>query len=335
MKKILALLLALVMVLSFAACGEEPVPTDGPGALPPTFNVGVLKGPTAMGLSDLIAASEGLEAANWEMATLSCNYNFSLAGSPDELVPAILQGDLDVACVPANLAATLYAKSEGKVKVIAINTLGVIYIVDTDGSINSMSDLKGKTIVASGQGSTPEFALRYLLTENGLNPDTDVNIQWKSEHAECVTALATNQATIAMLPQPFVTVASGKITGLNIALDLTKEWEALDNGSSMITGVVVARTDYLENGPYHIEGFLEDYATSVDYVNSNPAEAAKNIGELGIVDAAIAEKAIPYCNIVCITGDEVKEKLSGYLEVLYNANPASVGGALPGDDFYL
>ena len=197
-----------------------------------------------------------------------------------------------------------------------------------------MADLAGKTVVAAGKGSTPEYALRYLLTENGIDPDTDVTIDWKSEHAECVAALASGAATIALLPQPFVTVAQTKIEGLRMALDLTDEWDALDNGSGMITGVVVARKSFVEEHPAAVEAFLEDYAASVDWVNGNTADAAQLISQFGIIEAApVAEKALPYCNIVCITGEEMASKLTGYLQVLFDAEPTSVGGKLPGEDF--
>ena len=209
----------------------------------------------------------------------------------------------------------------------------VVVTLDNSG-INSLADLKGKTVVAAGKGSTPEYALRYLLSENGIDPDADVTLDWKSEHSECVAALASGQASIALLPQPFVTVAQSKIDGLRMALDLTEEWDKLDNGSALITGVIVARSDFVEAHPAAVGSFLTAYAASVDWVNANTADAAALIGEYGIVDAAVAEKALPYCNIVCITGAELLEKLPGYLSVLYNADPAAVGGAMPDNSFY-
>ena len=223
-----------------------------------------------------------------------------------------------MACVPANLAAVLYGKTEGAVEVLAVNTLGVLYIVENGETVQSMADLKGQTIVAAGKGSTPEYALRYLLSENGIDPDKDVTIDWKSEHSECVAALASGQASIALLPQPFVTVAQTKI-----------------DGSGPITGVIVARRDVVEANPGAVDAFLAEYEASVEWVNANNADAAQLISEYGIVEAApVAEKALPYCNIVCITGSEMKEKLSGYLQVLADAEPSSVGGTLPADDFY-
>ena len=335
LKHILALCLTLALIFSLAACGQkadEPDTQDDQQTeqdefTPASYSIAALKGPTAMGLVKLMKDSESGETTGNE-------YTFTLAGSADEVTPALIKGELDMACVPANLAAVLYGKTEGAVEVLAVNTLGVLYIVENGESVQSIADLKGQTIVAAGKGSTPEYALRYLLSENGIDPDNDVTIDWKSEHSECVAALASGQATIALLPQPFVTVAQSKIEGLRMALDLTKEWDALDNGSSLITGVIVARREVVEENPTAVNEFLKEYAASVDYVNANTADAAALIGEYGIVDAAVAEKALPYCNIVCLTGEEMQTKLSGYLQVLADANADSVGGAMPEADFY-
>ena len=342
-RKLLAALLLPVLLLSLAACGQnaEPAPADAPvqeehsvpsePAAPEEnpadaeytpLRAGALKGPTAMGMIRML--SDG-----------GVNH-YTLAGSAGELTPKLIKGDLDAACVPANLAAVLYGKTEGQIVTLAVNTLGVLYIVENGGeTVQSLADLKGRTLVAAGKGSTPEYGLRYLLEQNGLNPDEDVTVDWKSEHAECVAALAAGTADLALLPQPFVTVAQGKLENLRTALDLTAEWDALDNGSAMITGVVVARRDFVEQNPETVERFLEEYAASVDWVNANPAEAGALIAEQGIIESpAVAEKALPYCNIVCLTGREMYEKLSGYLQVLADAAPESVGGALPRADFY-
>ena len=334
-KKSLSLAMALLLALSLTACGtkqEAPAPQETPAQETPaqeavTTRIAALKGPTAMGMVKLM--SDDPQSADGPL------YDFTLAGAADEVTPALIKGDLDMACVPANLASVLYNKTEGQIVTLAVNTLGVIYIVENGNAVQSMADLAGKTIVAAGKGSTPEYALRYLLTENGIDPDKDVVIDWKSEHAECVAALASGAATIALLPQPFVTVAQTKIEGLRMALDLTAEWDALDNGSGMITGVVVARKAFVEEHPAAVAAFLEDYAASVDWVNTNNADAAQLISQFGIIEAApVAEKALPYCNIVCVTGDELAPRLSGYLQVLFDAEPSSVGGALPEDGFY-
>lgn len=333
MKKWAALALAAALSLTMlAGCGNHKndssasASTGSETFTPASFNVAALKGPTAMGLVKLMSDSDAGNTAN--------QYTFTIAASADEITPKLTQGKLDMACVPANLASVLYNRTRGAVEVLAVNTLGVLYIVENGNAVRSVADLKGKTIVAAGKGATPEYALRYLLSQNGIDPDTDVTIDWKSEHTECVTALASGADTIALLPQPFVAVAQSKLPDLRVALDLTKEWDALDNGSSLLTGVIVARREVVEQNPAAVDKFLEEYAASVNWVNGNVSEAAKLVGSYGIVDAAVAEKAIPYCNIVCITGSEMKNKLSGYLSVLNDQNPESVGGALPDDDFY-
>ena len=294
-------------------------------------NVMALKGPTAMGMVQLMD--------NAEAGPVNGNsYTFTIAASADEVTPKLVQGEADIAAVPANLASVLYNNTEGQVQVLAINTLGVLYIVENGDSVQTVSDLAGKTIYASGKGSTPEYALNYILSENGIDPEADVTIEWKSEHSECVAALASDEDGIAMLPQPFVTTAQTQNENLRIALDLTEEWDALqadaETPSALLTGVVVVRTAFAEEHPEAVNAFLDSYRESVDYVNANVTDAAALIEKYDIVTAAVAEKALPYCNITFIEGSEMQEKLSGYLNVLYEQNPTSVGGALPADDFY-
>lgn len=336
-KKLTALGLTLAMTLSLAACGQkENVEEQKPAEQPPVEDTAVnqeetpvrvvaLKGPTGMGMAYLAQNEDG---------ETEDDYDLTIAAAPTDVPPLMIQGKIDMACVPANMASVLYQKMETNLVTLAVNTLGVLYVVENGDTVQSMADLKGKTIVASGKGLTPEYTLRYLLTKNGIDPDKDVTIEWKNEHSECVAALASGAATIAMLPQPFVTVAQSKIEGLRMALDLNDAWENLNDGSQLVTGVVVARRDFVEQNPEAVADFLEDYAESVEKVNADPAAAGARIGELDIVAAPVAEKAIPYCNIVCITGSAMKDALSGYLQVLFDAAPESVGGALPADDFY-
>ncbi len=352
MKKGVALWLALVLALSLTACGggsgEDEGDSTGDSQVEDTtqdnqgedstvteeeaysVRVAALQGPTGMGLVKLMSDSDSGE----EGATAG-QYTFTLAASATEVTPSLVKGDLDVACVPANMAAVLYNQTEGDIVALNVNTLGVLYIVENGETISSIEDLRGKTIVASGKDATPEYSLRYLLEQNGIDPDNDVSIDWKNEHSECVAALASGAATIALLPQPFVTVAQTKIEGLRVALDLTEEWDALALDSALLTGVTVARKDFVEEHPAAVEAFLQDYAASVEWVNANVADAAQLIADYGIVEAAaVAEKALPYCNIVCITGSEMKDKLSGYLGTLETQAPDAIGGSLPGDDFY-
>lgn len=298
---------------------------------PVDVNITALKGPTAMGMVQFMS-----EADNGELT--DNNYSFTLAAAPDEVSAALAQGTTDIAAVPANLASVLYNNTEAGVEVLAINTLGVLYIVESGDTVQSVEDLRGKTIYASGKGSTPEYALNYILSQNGIDPETDVTIEWKSEHAECLSALMSEDNAIAMLPQPFVTTAQTKSDNIRVALDLTEEWDKLqadsETPSALITGVAVVRTEFAKEHPEAVAAFMEHYEDSVNFVNSNTADAAELIGSYDIVPAAVAEKALPACNIVYIAGDEMKEKLSGYLNVLFEQNPKAVGGSVPGDDFY-
>ncbi len=292
---------------------------------PEEIKVTALKGPTAMGMTKLMSDDE----------ENGYPYEFTITAATDELAPLVIQGKTDIMCCPANMASVLYNKTEGGVKVLALNTLGVLYICENgSNTVTSMADLNGKTIYASGKGATPEFALRYLLKENGIDPDNDVTIEWKSEHSECLASLTATEGAVALLPQPFVTTAQTKAEGINVVLDLTEEWDKLGNGSTCITGAVIARTEFIEQYPEAVDEFLQRYAESVEYVTSNVEEGAALVGKYDIVPEAVAKKAIPECNIVCITGAELKEKLSGYLAVLHEQEPTSVGGKLPADDFY-
>ena len=286
--------------------------------------VEALKGPTAMGMIKLLDDSKNDD---------STIYDVEVVAAPDEVKNHLIQGSVDIACIPANLAATLYNKTEGDIDVLAVNTLGVIYIVENGTEqIKSVADLKGKTIYASGQGSTPEYALNYLLAQNGVADD--VNIEWKAEHAECLTAITAEEGGIAMLPQPFVTTAQIKNDNIKVSLDLTEEWNKLNNGSTLITGVVVARKQFIKYNGAALADFLARYESSVKFVQSDNDGAAALIGKYDIVPEAVAKKALPACNIVFIDGNDMKDKLSGYLQVLFDSDPKSVGGKLPADDFY-
>ena len=290
------------------------------------INIAGLKGPTSMGMVKLMEDAENGEAAN--------DYSFTIAGSADEVTPKLIQGEFDIAAVPANLASVLYNNTQGAVKLLAINTLGVIYIVEKGDSVQSLDDLSGKTIYATGKGSTPEYSLNYILSENGIDPATDITVEWKTEPTEVVAMLSQSESAVAMLPQPYVTVAQTQVEGLRVAVDLNQAWSDLDNGSLFLTGVLVVRSEFAEQHPEQLAAFLEEYQASTEWVNANVADAAKLVEKFNIVAAAVAEKAIPYCNITYIAGDEMKTAMDGYLKVLFDQEPKSVGGTLPGDDFY-
>jgi len=332
LKKLLFIFLAIsIIALILAGCTSQSAPAAGTknnaAAEKTTIRLGGLKGPTSMGMVKLLEDAENGTTLN--------DYEFTMAGSADELTPKILQGELDILAVPANLGAILYNNSEGSVQFLAVNTLGVIYIVEKGGeTIKTWDDLRGKTIYSIGKGSTPEYALNYLLEQNGINAETEVAIEWKIEPSEVVAIMANEDNIVAMLPQPFVTVAEAQFSDLRIALDLTKEWESLDNGSQFITAGLIVRTAFAKEHPDAVENFLKEYNASTEYINANISDAALLVEKYGIVKADVAEKAIPYCNIVCITGSKMKTAVNGYFEVLKAQNPKAVGGTLPKDDFY-
>ena len=347
MKKILSLLLAFSLALSLAACGgsassavsstvvseaassaaaSEEEETAAPLSVTEPLRIAGLKGPTPMGLVNLLSMEQA--------GTAAMDYDLQLYGAADEIVPLLIKGELDMAAIPANLAATLYQKTNGGIQAVAVNTLGVLYVVEQGDTVHSMADLKGRTILSTGKGTTPEYVLRYLLTANGLDPDKDVDIQYYSEATEVTAQMATTQDAIAVLPQPYVTAAGLKDDTLRVALDLTAEWDKVAD-TQLITGVTVVRKAYAEEHPDVVAAFLADYAQSVNAANTDLDGTAALCEEQGVVaKAAIAKKALPNCNIVCLTGEELKADVSGYLQVLYDADPAAVGGALPGEDFY-
>ena len=343
-----ALLLCAGMIL-FSACGapkqqeteisteeerssvettvqESSEPEESRTAEAP-LRLAALKGPTSMGMAYVLSSGDQERHS----------YDCRVLGSPEEIVPLLVKKEIDVAAVPSNLAAVLYAKTEGNIQVLNINTLGVLYLVERGERIHAITDLKGKTVLASGKGATPEYVLRYLLEANGLNED-EVSIEWKSEHAEVIAALAENPDAVALLPEPFVSSAEANFADLRRAVDLTEAWDVAQNKSdapsALVMGVLVARREIVNEHPDAIVQLLADVTRSVDKVKQNPEEAAKIISELGIVPEAVAKKAIPHANLVSITGVEMKEKLGGYLRVLAEQDVKAIGGALPADDFY-
>lgn len=294
------------------------------------IRVGSLKGPTSIGLVYLMDRAQKQETAD--------HYEFTMAATADELLPSVISGDLDILLIPANVSSVLYMKTEGDISVIDINTLGVLYMVSGDDTIKEMEDLKGKTVCLTGKGTTPDYVLQYLLTENGLTTE-DVKLEYKSEAAEVAAMLAENPEAIGVLPQPFVTAACAQNEELSVVMDLTGQWDAVQEksgaGSRLVTGVTIVRKGFLEENKDAVDRFLEEHEASAAYANEHVEETAELVAAAGIIEKApVAAKAIPECNITYIDGDDMKAALSGYLSVLYEQDAASVGGGLPGDDFY-
>lgn len=287
--------------------------------------VASLKGPTSLGLLQMMNEADA--------DTLANNYNFEIYQAADEIVTKVVKSEVDIALVPANVAAILYQKTSNQIQVVDINTLGVLSVVEHGESIQSVADLAGKTICMTGKGTVPEFAVSYLLSKNGLSMD-DVNIEFKSEPAEVVAFLSTKEDAIGILPQPFVSSAMMQDGSLRIALDLTEEWNKVDTDSTLITGVTIVRKEFLNENEDAVKQFLSEHAVSVEYANNDVEDTANLAESFDLVKAAVAKAAIPNCNIVCISGDEMQNLLAGYLKTLYDANAESVGGTLPDEGFY-
>lgn len=358
MKKLIAMLLAMTLILGLAACKKpaaqnpepnepaasqpaepsqepssepEPEPSEEPSQ-PVEKNAvrfAVLSGPTGIGAAKLMSDDDNGVATN--------DYEYLIAADNTELMAGLTKGEIDIATVASNVAVNLYNKTEGGVKIIALGTLGVLHILEGGGAetIQSVSDLAGRTIYSAGQGANPEFILRYLLQQNGLDPDTDVNLVF-ADASEISTKLLGGEIDCAMLPVPAATAAIIKGAGsVRAAIDVTEAWNELKSGSQVIMTAVVARTAFIEENPQAVNDFLVEYSASIQYVNENLDEAAELIAGYGITpNAAIAKKAIPQCHLVCISGDEMASAISDYFAVLYSVSPAAVGGSLPDDAIY-
>ncbi len=313
-----------------AAAEPAPASTQVPAEQPAersALNIVALKGPTGMGMVQLMQADENDETA--------VDYNITLAAAPDEISGKIVTGEVDIAAAPINLAAALYAKTKGEVEIVAVNTLGVLYILENGDTVKSIADLANKPLFATGQGATPEYIINYLLEKNGVAGK--VNISYMTEHSELATLLTAGEGgvEVAMLPEPNATTALLKNSGLRVALDLTDEWNKVSGGTQLVQGCIIARKEVIESNPEAVNTFLQEYAASTVFTNGQPDEAAALIESYGIMGSAAAAKAaIPNCNIVCITGADMKASASAMFEVLFDADAKSVGGALPGDDFY-
>lgn len=305
MKRILFI---LIIVLTLVGCDNKVTSNK-------RFNVVALNGPTGIGLVNMMEEDK---------------HNFTLLSNTDEVVAGVVKGDFEIASIPANLASTLYNKNQD-VSVVAINTLGVLYVVENGDSIKSIEDLKGKTILSTGKGATPEYSLNYILEKAGIIDD--VNVEFKSEHSELAGLLSQGKADIAVLPQPFVTTALEKNNNLRVALDLNEEWEKLSN-NNMITGVLIVKNSIIENNKKELDMFLEEYEKSINLSNNNIEQTAKLTEKYDILPENVAIKAIPECNIVYINNDEMKNLLTEYYNVLVEQNPKSIGGKLPDEKFY-
>ena len=329
-KSIVSLLLALTLALSLTACGGQAnTEPEQPAIDTPTaaeVNLDVLSGPTGIGAMNLWAAADAGETEN--------TYHITMSGANDEVVAAISKGEADIAAVATNMAAALYNKTEGGVTVLAVNTLGVLSLLGNGQEAATIADLAGKTIYAPGQGANPEYILRYVLTGNGLDPDKDVTIQFVGEGSELLTVWQSDPDALILAPQPVATSILMQNENAAPLFDMTEEWNKI-SGNQLMMGCVIVRSAFLQENPGAVELFLQEYAASIEKAQTDVEGTAALCEQYGLIPkAALAQKAIPSCGLTFVTGAEMKTDLSAYLQVMYDADPKSVGGALPGDDFY-
>lgn len=332
-RAIVSLLLALTLALSLTACGGQ---TNSESEQPETqeeltaaeINLYVLSGPTGIGAMNLWAASDAGETKN--------TYHITMPGANDEVVAALSKGDADIAAVATNLAATLYNKTDGGVTVLAVNTLGVLSLLSNGQEAATVSELKGKTIYAPGQGANPEYILRYVLSGNGLDPDKDVTLRFVGEGSELLTVWQSDPEAVILAPQPVATSILMQNENAKTLFDMTEEWDKIaGDDSTLMMGCVIVRNEFLQANPGAVELFLQEYAASIEKTRSDVEGTAVLCEQYGLIPkAALAQKAIPSCGLTFVTGAEMKTGLSGYLQVMFDANPKSVGGTLPGDNFY-
>ena len=335
MKRIVTTILALALfALALTGCGAktpEPASSTAP-AVRTDLRIGLLAGPTGVGAAKLLDDNAAGKTTN--------NYVATVFNAPDEVTAKVISGELDVAAVPTNLASVLYKKTDGKVKLAAINTLGVLYVLTAEGTtVSSVADLKGKTVYSSGQGAVPEYVLNFILDSNGVR--NDVEVVYEAEHDAVIADLASGKAQVVVLPEPKVTAALMQVAGASVALDLTEEWDkaaALKGGDSVLSmGCVIVRSDFAEQHKDALDAFLAEYKASIEYMSdaANLDSAAALCETYGIIPkAAVAKKALPNCGLTFISGAEMKTQIAGFYQILFDYNPASVGGALPDEDFY-
>lgn len=331
MKKLLAILLTLTLIFALAGCGgndttsSTPDVSSEPAYSAVDMSVACMTGPTGIGMAKLMADAETKTTAN--------NYTFTVAAAATDITGKFLKGEINIASVPTNVAATLYNKSEGKVRMLAVNTNGVLSILEKGESIKSIADLKGKTIYSTGKGQNPEYILNYILTENGINPATDLTINFVSSD-DLKAKLISGEAEIAMAPEPLATAVMVQNQELNRALSINDEWSKVSD-TTLMMGCVIALDSYVEANPAAVEKFLSEYEASIKFATTNIDEAATYCETYGIAPkAAIAKKSIPICNLCYVTGKDMKTNVNGYFNVLFNADPTSIGGKLPADDLY-
>ncbi len=327
MKKLIALFLsALMLALPLFGCqSEDDSKKDSRESV--EIRIAGMTGPTSIGFVNIMEANANGESKN--------NYKFSVHGAADEVVPLIIKGEIDIAAVPVNVASNLYNKTNGNVQLLAVNTLGMLSIVEKGVEINSVADLKGQKIYASGKGTLTEYTLRYILSKNNIDPDTDAELIFDAKPDGVIAKISSLETFVAMLPQPAETTVLNKFADAKAVIDINAEWSKLQPENDIVTAVVVVRKEFADAHPDEVANFLDEYKTSIQLVNSDAAKAAELVVKHGVFqNAAVIQKAIPKCNITFVAGNDMKSLVNSYLGVLYEYNAQSVGGKLPAEDFF-
>ncbi len=331
MKKISAIIGGLMLII-LAACGQtenisEEVSTETPAAYVPIhMEVSCIKGPTGVGMVKLMSDEEADTTKN--------DYTFTVVSSADEISAKIVSGEINIASVPTNLAVKLYNKTEGKIRMLAVNTLGVLSVIENGCSVFSFADLKGKTIYSTGEGSNPEYILRYLLESNGMTVGEDVQLQFVATNDELMAQLVSGTAEVAMVPEPAATTVLTKNESLNRVFSVNDEWKKIQ-GDGLMMGCVVALDTFVEENKVAVDTFLQEYEDSINFVKENRRDAAALCEKYEIIPSEqLAEKAIPECNLTFVTGKEMKEQITPYFEVLKGFDPTAIGGKMPETDFF-
>ncbi|MCQ2530096.1 MAG: ABC transporter substrate-binding protein [Lachnospiraceae bacterium] len=331
-KKIIVAVICGLLLISLMACGQtenisEEISTEALAPYVPVhMEIACIKGPTGVGMVKLMEDAETGNAKN--------DYAFTVVSSADEISAKIVSGDINIASVPTNLAVKLYNKTEGKIQMLAVNTLGVLSVIENGNSISSFADLKGKTIYSTGEGSNPEYILRYLLEQNGMTVGEDVQIQFVATNDELIAQLVSGNAEVAMVPEPAATTVLTKSESLNRVLSINDEWEKVQ-GDGLMMGCIVALDTFVEENQAAVDMFLREYEASINYAKENITDAADLCEKYEIIPAAkVAEQAIPQCNLTFVTGKEMQEQILPYFEVLKGFDPTSIGGKLPENDFF-
>ncbi len=327
MKKTIALLLSiLILSLSLFGCAGDTTVEETPDS-DVVIRIAGMTGPTSIGFAKIMEDNSNNKSKN--------KYEFSVHGSADEVVPRIIKGEIDIAAVPVNVASNLYNKTKGEIQLLAVNTLGMLNIVAKGVEIGSVADLKGKKIFASGKGTLTEYTLRYILSENGIDPDKDTQLVFFPKPDEVIANISSLESFVAMLPQPAETTVLAKFPEAKEVIDINKEWAKLQPDADIVTAVVVVRKSFADENPDAVTAFLEEYKNSVDFVHADVAKTAELVVKHKVFqNAQVIQKSIPKCNITFLAGGEMKSLVNAYLGVLYEYDSQSVGGKLPAEDFF-